>query len=78
MKAENTLWNVKLGDRIRLIHMFDEIDPVPDGETGTVTEIEEGKFPKIHVDWDCGRSLSMIPDLDKYEIILDEKVSEDA
>ena len=36
---------LKVGDRIRLIQMIDDPDPIPAGTNGTVTEIH------IHSDW---------------------------
>lgn len=55
----------KIGDRIKLIHMPDDPSPVPVGTCGTVTYIHH--FPHGHdvrvqigVDWDNGRTLACI------------------
>lgn len=55
----------KIGDRVKLLHMPDDPDPVPVGTCGTVTFINH--FPHGHdvrvqigVAWDNGRSLSCL------------------
>jgi hypothetical protein len=57
------------GDRIRLISMPNDPDPIPAGSTGTVISATTGTFAQIDVDWDNGRSLALIPGVDQYEII---------
>jgi hypothetical protein len=46
------------GTRLQLNCMEDEF-PVPPGSMGTVDFIDDAG--QIHVDWDCGRSLALIP-----------------
>jgi hypothetical protein len=58
-----------VGKRIVLNHMEDP-DPIPDGATGTVTGVDD--WGHIHVLWDNGRDLSVIPGEDSFEIT-DEK-----
>lgn len=58
-----------VGKRIILNHMEDP-DPIPDGATGTVTGVDD--WGHIHVLWDDGRNLSVIPGEDSFEIT-DEK-----
>ena len=58
---------VKIGDKIILIEMPKDLDPVKPGSTGTVIDVT--KF-NIMVKWDnINRSLALIPELDKFEII---------
>ena len=58
------------GDRIRLLSMPDDPDPIPAGSTGTVVSATTGTFAQIEVDWDTSdRSLALIPGVDQYEII---------
>ena len=57
------------GDRIRLLAMPDDPDPIPAGSTGTVLSATTGTFAQIDVEWDNGRTLALIPGVDQYEII---------
>ena len=58
------------GDRIRLLSMPDDPDPIPPGSTGTVVSATTGTFAQIEVEWDnSNRSLALIPGVDQYEII---------
>ena len=49
-----------VGDRIRLIHMPEDPDPIPAGSLGTVRAIHphHGRT-QIEVDWDNGRQLML-------------------
>jgi len=49
--------------------MPDDPDPIPPGSTGTVTRVTEGPLAQIEVRWDCGRSLSLVPGVDRFEVI---------
>jgi len=50
--------------------MADDPDPVPVGSTGTVESVTEGPLGQVHVRWDDShRSLSLIPGVDRFEII---------
>jgi hypothetical protein len=56
--------DLKKGDRIRLVRMGDDPDPIPAGTEGTVTFVSALRFsgPNCHqigVDWDNGRTLSL-------------------
>ena len=57
------------GKRVRMIHMEDP-NPIGKDELGTI-EFEDS-MGNIHVKWDNGRSLSIVPSEDKYEILSDE------
>jgi len=68
--------NIKIGDYVKLEFMDGEygfpqsktIDPCPSkGDVGIVEDIDGAGH--IHVHWLCGSGLSLIPDVDKYEII---------
>lgn len=54
-----------VGKRITLNHMEDP-EPIPDGATGTVVAVDD--WGHIHVQWDNGRSLSVIPGEDSFQI----------
>lgn len=60
---------VKPGDRVRLIHMPSDPDPINPGATGTVVAVVGGDFPQVQVDWDDGRSLALLPGVDDFEVI---------
>ena len=55
------------GTRIRLIHMADDIAPVPPGTIGSVAII--GDAGNIHMNWENGRSLALIEGVDEFEVI---------
>lgn len=62
----------KVGDRIRLLAMPNDPDPVPVGSTGTVSHV----FPptslggqQVGVEWDNGRSLLLLVGVDQFEIL---------
>lgn len=54
-----------VGKRIRIIEMKGE-DFIT-GTEGTITHIDD--MCNIHVKWDNGSTLSVIPDEDQYEIL---------
>jgi hypothetical protein len=60
----------KVGDRIRLIQMPEDPDPVPSGSLGTVRTIHPHHgWTQVEVDWDNGRRLMLsLPD-DLIEIL---------
>lgn len=51
------------GTRVQLGCMEDAM-PVPPGSPGTVEFIDD--TGQIHVNWDCGRSLALIPGVDSF------------
>jgi len=61
--------NVQIGDRVRCLYMPDDPDPIPAGSTGTVTKVTNGPLAQVSVDWDNGRSLSLVPGTDQFEVI---------
>ena len=65
---------LKVGDRIRLIQMIDDPDPIPAGTNGTVTEIHiHSDWTQIDVSWENGRMLMLSSPPDKFEIIDGDK-----
>ena len=55
-----------IGKRIRINHMED-ILPVPDGTEGTITGIDD--LNQIQVQWDNGSTLSIIEEIDNFDIL---------
>ena len=68
----------RIGDRIRLIKMADDPDPIRPGEIGTVIGIshhEDGDdlWHQIDVDWDNGRTLMLTLPPDQIAILCEDK-----
>jgi hypothetical protein len=62
--------SVRKGDRIRLIKMPNDPDPIPPGSEGVVVEVTEGPLVQIVVEWiGLKRSLALIPGVDVFQII---------
>jgi hypothetical protein len=60
MLREDTKPKWKVGDRVRLVRMADDPDPIPVGTTGTVVGVyPQSNWTQIDVDWDNGRSLML-------------------
>lgn len=53
--------------RIKLIHIEDKYTNLKKGDEGTITGVDG--IGQIMVKWDNGSTLSIIPEVDKYEII---------
>ena len=65
---------LKVGDRIRLIEMVDDPDPIPAGTIGAVTGIHiHSDWTQIEVSWENGRMLMLSSPPDKFEIIDGDK-----
>ena len=60
------------GIRIRLNHMDDPYALIPPGTTGSVVQYVDDAG-NIHMKWDNGRSLSLIPGEDDFTIITNEE-----
>ena len=59
----------RTGDRIRLVAMGDDPDPVPIGTTGTVVAVyQHGDWLQIDVAWDNGRTLMLSVRPDRVEV----------
>jgi hypothetical protein len=57
----------KPGDRIRLISHNDRYSALAPGTEGTVLRIDH--LGTVHVRWDTGCRLSLIPDEDEWAVI---------
>ncbi len=61
------------GDRVRLIYTSDEFTKLRSGATGTVTRYQKDimdEYDQLHVAWDEGSRLGLIPQSgDQWEII---------
>lgn len=54
------------GTKIKLISMNDSQAP-KSGSVGTVTHVDD--TGQIHMAWETGSSLALIPDVDSFEIV---------
>lgn len=60
------------GKRIRLLRMEDPYTKLKSGDEGTITGVDD--LNQIMVKWDSGSSLSLIPNVDEYEILESRKI----
>ena len=60
------------GTRVELISMEDPYDPVPVGTKGTVELVDD--LGQIHLRWDNGRTLAIIPQRDRFRKITEGNV----
>jgi hypothetical protein len=63
----------KIGMRIRIIQMEDD-HGVDEGMEGTILTIDD--LGTLHVRWDDGSQLGVIPGIDKYELLEDEYIDD--
>jgi hypothetical protein len=54
------------GKGITLIKMADDPNPIESGAKGTIRGVDG--IGQIHVNWDNGRSLALVPGVDVYQI----------
>ena len=60
------------GTRVMLIDMKDPYAPVPSGTRGTVELVDD--IGQIHMKWDNGRSLAIVPGEDSFRRLTDKEV----
>ncbi|MEE1084965.1 MAG: DUF4314 domain-containing protein [Paludibacteraceae bacterium] len=61
------------GTRIELFEMNDLYAPVLEGTKGTVEFVDD--MGQIAMKWDNGRTLALIPDVDKFKVIESAKIN---
>lgn len=59
------------GTRIELNHMNDPHAPVPPGTRGTVMFVDD--IGQIHMQWDNGRTLALVPNEDSFRKLTPEE-----
>lgn len=62
-----------MGTRIQLDHMEGETD-MPDGLCGTVMHVDDQG--QLHMKWDNGRSLAVVPNVDSFHILRTQEQAE--
>ena len=60
-----------VGTKIRLISMRNEKHPILPGTIGEVTHIDD--LGSIHMKWQNGSSLALIPEVDSFKVVAAEK-----
>jgi hypothetical protein len=59
------------GDRIRLVTMPDDPDPIPPGSIGTVTAVRQHRtWSQVDVAWDNGRTLMLVAPPDQFAVMV--------
>jgi Domain of unknown function (DUF4314) len=67
--------DTKLGDRVEVIRCYDAYTKLRPGTRGTVTLIDQ--LGTVHVQWDDGRNLGLVPGQDEWRVIaVEEQPSE--
>ena len=61
--------------RIMLLSMDDPYAPVPEGTKGTVVHVDDAA--QIHMKWDNGRTLAIVPGEDSFRKLTDEELAEE-
>lgn len=63
------------GTRIVLLHMPEDPMPIPDNSRGTVQYVDDAA--QIHVKWDNGRGLAVVPGVDQFRKLTEKEISEE-
>ena len=63
----NMMNNMLVGKRVELVKMNDPYTTLPPGTQGTVIMVDD--LGTIHVKWDNGSTLGLIPGEDIYKIV---------
>ena len=74
-EQENLEEQVKKGDRVVLKKMDDPYTKLTSGDEGTVDHIDD--LGQIHVKWDAGSTLALIPGEDEFDVIQEWTITED-
>ena len=61
------------GTRIELLSMEDPYHPVPSGTKGTVSFVDD--IGTIHMNWDNGRALALVPNQDQFRKLTAHELS---
>lgn len=63
------------GTRILLNNMNDPYAPIPSGTRGTVDFVDD--VGQIHMKWDNGRTLAIVPSEDDFRKLTEEELAEE-
>ena len=73
--AERMKKNYPAGTRLKLDQMDDPYAPVPPGTRGTVAYVDD--MGQLGMNWDNGRTLSLIPGEDSFHRLSAEELAEE-
>lgn len=71
-QAERIKETYSSGTRIELISMEDPFAPIPSGTRGTVKVVDD--IGQLHMHWDNGRSLAVVPGEDSFRKLTPEEI----
>lgn len=74
-RVARTKLNYPPGTRIELIQMGDDPRPVAPGTRGAVTCVDD--MGSIHMQWDNGRTLALIPGEDSFRKLTPEEIAQE-
>tara|TARA_Y100001951_G_scaffold94012_1_gene90140 strand:- start:594 stop:791 length:198 start_codon:yes stop_codon:yes gene_type:complete len=61
---------IEKGDRVRLVHTSDPYTDLVRGDEGVVRRVQDALGSiTIHVKWDKGNNLGLVPGLDEFVIL---------
>lgn len=63
------------GTRVMLLHMNDPYSPVEEGMRGTVKVVDDAG--QIHMQWDNGRTLALVPGEDSFRKLTQEEIDQE-
>lgn len=56
-----------VGKRVRFVHSDDQYTKLKKGDVGTVRFVDD--FGTVHVNWDNGSSLGLLPEFDVFDVV---------
>lgn len=68
--------NYPPGTRIELINMDDPYSPIQPGTRGSVAAVDD--IGTIHMNWDNGRTLGLVPGEDSFRKLTQEEIEEES
>ena len=74
-EAEHHKEQYPVGTRIYLNNMNDPYAPVPSGTRGTVDFVDD--IGQLHMMWDNGRTLALIPGVDSFRKLTEKELDEE-
>lgn len=74
-RVASTKLNYPPGTRLELIEMGDDPHPVASGTRGTVKVVDD--MGSIHMQWDNGRTLALIPGEDRFRKLTQAEIAQE-